>query len=101
MPAMGEVRRVRQEAWAGLVDELATPPPTMAEVLGERPALARCTREAHASAQTARQALANVRAAGAARPRDPAQLQLVRAWSGCVDDILVLTERLCGVVAAA
>jgi hypothetical protein len=100
MPVMSEVRRARQEAWAGLVDELATPPPTMAEVLRERPALARRTREAGASARTARQALAKVLVAVEARPRDTAQLQLVRAWSGCVDEILALTERLCGVVAA-
>ena len=101
MPAMSEARRARQEAWAGLVDELATPPPTMADVLREHPALLSRTRDAGASAQTARQALAKVLKVVEAQPRDSAQLQLVRAWSGCVDEILALTERLCGVVAAA
>src|SRR5688572_13647260 len=98
---MDETKRLRSEAWAGLVDQVAPRSTTAAEVLREHPTVARRTREARASAKMARQTLAKVLVAIEGKPRDPTQLQLMRAWSGCVDDILALTERLCGIVAAA
>jgi hypothetical protein len=98
---MDETKRLRSQAWAGLVEEVAPRATTVAEVVQEHPSLARRTREARASAKMARQSLAKVLVAVEAKPKDSAQLQLVRAWSGCVDDILELTERLCGMVAAA
>jgi hypothetical protein len=101
MPAMDDARRLRSEAWAGLVEEVAPRTPSVAEVLREHPSLARRTRDARASAKMARQSLARVAVAVEAAPKDAVQLQLVRAWAGCLDDILALTERLCGIVAAA
>ena len=99
---MDERRRVRNEAWSGLVTEVATrPPASLPELLRDCPTLVRRSREAGASARLARQRLAKVLVAVEAQPRDEVQLQLVRAWSGCVDEILALTERLCGMVAAA
>ena len=98
---MSETQRLRSEAWAGLVEEVAPRAASVEEVVRENPTLARRTCEARASAKMARQSLQKVLLAVEAKPKDSAQLQLVRAWSGCVDDILALTERLCGVVAAA
>ena len=101
MPAMSETQRLRSEAWSGLVDEVAPRATSVEEVVRENPTLARRTRDARASAKMARQSLAKVLVAVEATPRDPVELELVRAWSECLDDILALTERLCGVVAAA
>ena len=99
---MDEQKSLRSRAWSGLVDEVSTRPPAKAgELMKECPTLARRTREARVVAKMARQSLAKVLVAAEAKPTDPVQLQLVRAWSGCVDDILALTERLCGMVPAA
>ena len=98
---MDETKRLRRDAWAGLVDQVAPRPTSSVEVLREHPTLARRTREARSSAKMARQSLARVRVAVEASPKDPVQLQMVRAWTGCIDDILAITERLCGLVAAA
>lgn len=102
MSAMDDAAALRRQAWAGLVDEVAARPPTagdVALVLREHPTLARRTREAHASAGMARQALARMKSAPPLA--DPIQEQMLRAWTSCVDEILTLTERLCGGLAAA
>ena len=98
---MDESKHLRSQAWAGLVDEVAPRSTTAAEVLRLHPTVARRSREARASAKMARQSLARVLVAIEAKPKSPDQLRLMRAWSGCVDDILAITERLCGLVAAA
>jgi hypothetical protein len=98
---MSETQRLRSAAWAGLVEEVAPRAASVEELVRETPTLARRTREARASAKMARQSLAKVLLAVEAKPKDSAHLQMVRAWTGCVDDILALTERLCAVVAAA
>ena len=100
MPAMSDLSPLRKQAWAGLVGEMTARRPTAATLLRDQPRLVSRTREARASAGAAREVLASVRRAVEANPRDPVQLQLVRAWASCVDDILALTERLCGTVAA-
>ena len=98
---MDEQKRLRKEAWSGLVSEVVARPPTLGELARDCPTLVRRAREARTSATMARQSLARVLVAVEARPIDPVQLQMVRAWSGCVDDILALTDRLCGMVASA
>jgi hypothetical protein len=101
---MDDVARRRREAWAGLVDEVVTRPPTagdVASVLRTHPAMVRRTREAGTSAGMARQALVRVCRVLEERPGDPLQTQLLRAWADCVDDILALTERLCSGLADA
>lgn len=97
---MDEAVKRRSDAWAGLVQEVAKRPTTLQELVRDCPTLVRRTREARASAKMARQALSKVVAAVEATPRDDAHMQLVRAWSGCVDEILQLTERLCAVAVA-
>jgi hypothetical protein len=104
MPAMDDAARRRRDAWAGLVDEVVARPPTVgdvASVLRNHPLMVRRTREAGASAGAARQALVRVCRVLEERPGDPIQAQLLRAWADCLDDILALTERLCGVLADA
>ena len=64
-------------------------------------AVVRCTGEARASADMARQALVRACQVLEERPCDPVQMQLIRAWADCVDEILTLTERLCGGLADA
>jgi hypothetical protein len=100
MPAMDEGKRLRSEAWAGLVEQVA-PRASAAEVLQAHPTVAQSTRQTRASAKMARQSLTKVLVAVEAQPRDPAQLQILRTWASCIDDILALTDRLCGLVAAA
>src|SRR5437867_8173614 len=98
MPAMDGVARLRREAWVGLVDEVVARPPTVGDValvLRNHPAAVRRTREARASAGMARQALVRVCRVLDERHSDPVQVELVRAWASCVDEILALTERLC------
>jgi len=98
---MDEMGRRRSNAWAGLVEEVVARPKNLHELMSDCPTLVRRTREARASAKMARQALSKVMEAVEATPRDPVQQQLVKAWSGCVDEILLLTERLCAVAVAA
>ena len=86
------------------MDEVVARPPTagdVALVLRHRPVLVRRTREARASAGMARQTLVRVCRVLEERPRDPVQVQLVRAWADCIDDVLALTERLCSGLADA
>jgi hypothetical protein len=98
---MDETVRRRSQAWAGLVEEVAARPTTVQELMHDCPTLARRTREARASATMARQALAKVVATIELQPRDATHRQMLRAWSGCVDEILQLTERLCAMAKAA
>ena len=100
MPAMDEGKRLRSEAWAGLVDQVA-PRANAAEFLRAHPTVAQRARQTRSSAKMARQSLTKVLTAVEARPRDATQLQMLRAWTSCIDDILALTDRLCGLVAAA